>query len=618
MTDHSLPYVLGLSAYFHDAAAALTQGGRVIAAAQEERFTRRKADWRFPKQAIAYCLSELPAGTSLDAVAFYEDPTLKSDRILKNAVTQAPRGAAIWPKTLQTLRTLNHTLPHEILQLIDDPKRIFFTSHHRSHAASCFYPSPFEEAAILVVDGVGEWATTSIWHGKAGTLTALEEIQFPHSLGMLYSAFTQYCGFKVNTGEYKLMGLAPFGKPVFKKLIYQHLLELDEAENFRLNMDYFSYETDNSTINPLFLSLFRYPQRRPEEPISTHYMNVAASIQTVLNEVMLKLSNKALAMTGSENLCLAGGVALNCVTNTEIARHAKGLKNIWIQPAAGDAGGALGAALNIGLSLQSKSESDTQATAVPMDNAYLGPAYSPDEIIKTIEKHNLKYEDFRDNESSFEDAVSRALQEGLIIGYFDGRMEFGPRSLGNRSILADPRPKNMLQRANQKIKFRETWRPLAPIILEEFEGDYFETPVTDPYMLFVAELKEPYRQSPSLATMRAQGLSELPQFLNRVNSDFPAITHYDYSARTQALSKKDNPRLHRILSHFHQATGCPMLLNTSFNVRGEPIVCSPEDALNTFLNTHLDMLGIGPFLIRRSAQDEAIQKQIGRKKFRED
>lgn len=612
-------YVLGISAYFHDSAAALVSGNKIIAAAQEERFTRKKADWDFPRNSIEYCLSKLPKDIKLGALAFYENPMLKMDRILKNAVSHAPRGTGIWPKTLETLNTLNKTLPGKLLQLMPDPQKIFFTSHHRSHAASAFYPSPFEEAAILVVDGVGEWSTTSIWHGKNDKISLQHEIHFPHSLGLLYSAFTQYCGFHVNTGEYKLMGLAPFGKPLFKNRIYEHLIEVDSEGNFTLNLDYFNFEVGNSTISPLlFHRLFGYPPRQPDEPISIHYMNVAASIQSVLNDIMLILARVALNKTGSHNLCLAGGVALNCVTNSEIARCTQELKNIWIQPAAGDAGGALGAALDIGHQLQKTELRRKDKKQDCMAFAYLGPDYNPDQILKVLQEHQLVYEDYSDDDNTFKEEVSQALQAGNIIGYFDGRMEFGPRALGNRSILADPRPSDMLQRANKKIKFRESWRPLAPVVLAEHEDKLFDSPVTDPYMLFVSQLKEQYHSKINLPQMRAQGLSELKQYMNRAPSEFPAITHYDYSARTQSLTSAANPRLHSILSLFYKNTGCPMLLNTSFNVRGEPIVCNPKDAISAFLNTHLDILAIGPYLVRKIAQNPAINKHIGKRTFRAD
>lgn len=610
--------ILGISSYFHDSAAALVRGSNIIAAAQEERFTRKKADWRFPKNAIDYCLSEMPAGSQLDAIAFYEDPSQKIDRILRNAVVNSPRGTAIWPRTLKTLRTLNTILPRELKRILPDPDKIYFVPHHRSHAASAFYPSPFDEAAVLVVDGVGEWATSSLWHGRGCEVTPIRETRFPHSLGLLYSAFTQYCGFKVNSGEYKLMGLAPFGEPLFKDLIYKNIVEVDFDGDFRLNLDYFDFETGLSTISPLFHSLFRFPPRKPDEMVTLHYMNVAASIQSVLNDIMISQANTALRLTNNENLCMAGGVALNCVTNTKISRHAKGLKKIWVQPAAGDAGGALGAALDISYKLNGDCKNRKCETPDSMSNAYLGPTYNPKQIEKALRKHGLIWESDFEDETALIEMISQALQSGQIIGYFDGRMEFGPRSLGNRSILADPRPGDMLQRANNKIKFREAWRPLAPIILADQEQTFFETQVSDPYMLFVSELKEAYRTKHDLKTLRARGLSELPQYLRRATSQYPTVTHYDYSARTQALTRQANPRLHAILTHFFKKTGCPMLLNTSFNVRGEPIVCSPEDAVNTFLNTHLDLLVIGPFVIKRTKQDNSINKHIGKRRFRAD
>ena len=617
MSHQSDPYVLGISAYFHDSAAALVRGNTIVAAVQEERFTRQKADWSFPENAIEYCLSCIPKDQKLDAVAYYEDPSLKIDRILRNAVKNAPRGTAIWQKTLKTLHTLNKALPQQLEAILSDPQRIHFLPHHRSHAASAYYPSPFDRAAILVVDGVGELATASIWLGENGQITPIRETRFPHSLGLLYSAFTQYCGFKVNSGEYKLMGLAPFGVPLFKNLIYKHLIEVDDDGEFRLNLEYFDFETGTSTISPLFKGLFKYPPRKPDEMISLHYMNVAASIQLVLNEIMLRLAHTAMKLTSASHLCMAGGVALNCVTNSQIARHTKGLKGIWIQPAAGDAGGALGAALDISQQVSSTTVY-TKKSEDSMNYACLGPAFTAVQIQNTLQKFDLVWTSFLNDEDGFVEQLSSLLQQGKIIGYFDGRMEFGPRSLGNRSILADPRPKNMLQRANKKIKFREDWRPLAPMVLAEHEDKLFDSPLADPYMLFVSELKPQFRTGLDLKAMRSNGLSELSQYLRRATSEFPTVTHYDYSARTQTLNSEANPRLHAILSKFYASTGCPMLLNTSFNVRGEPIVCNPVDAVKTFLNTHLDILAIGPYVLKRSEQTIDMNSRIGKRRFRED
>lgn len=612
------PYILGISAYFHDSAAALVHGSTIVAAAQEERFSRVKADWKFPQQAIDYCLSQLPAGTELDAVAFYEDPSIKIERILRCAVANAPRGAQIWPKTLNALKSLNSCLPDKLMQILPDADRIYFSPHHRSHAASAFYPSPFEDAAILVADGVGEWASTSVWHGTSAGICQVNETRFPHSLGLLYSAFTQYCGFKVNSGEYKLMGLAPFGKPIFKKLIYKNLIEVRTDGSFQLNLEYFDFEAGTGTINPLFRQLFSYPQRGPHDTISMHYMNVAASIQCVLNEIMIKQAETALKLTKSKNLCMAGGVALNCVTNSELARNVAGLEGIWVQPAAGDAGGALGAALDISHDLKQFSARRRKSETNGMQFAQLGPEFSHANIKATIDHYDLVYEDYSHDEAGLITATADALEGGDIVGYFDGRMEFGPRALGNRSILADPRPANMLQRANKKIKFRETWRPLAPIVLAEHEDQLFDSSVSDPYMLFVSTLKKEFRIHPDLKELRSRGLSELKQYLKKATSKFPTVVHYDYSARTQSLSNDANPRLHSILARFYQQTGCPMLLNTSFNVRGEPIVCNPEDAVKTFLNTHLDVLVIGRIIVRRKSQSRKISAMIGKRQFHED
>jgi len=615
-------YVLGISALFHDSAATLVKGGEILASAQEERFSRKKGDWAFPSQAIDYCLTQLPSSMELDAIAFYENPLLKLDRFFKNSIRYAPRGAPMWPQLLRTTNKLNKDLPSALQEVLNDPEKIFFTSHHRAHAASAFYVSPFDKAAVLVVDGVGEWSTTSIWLGDHGNLYPISEIKFPHSLGLFYSAFTQYCGFKVNSGEYKLMGLAPFGSPIFCKKIYDEILDVKADGSFALNLDYFEFHTGVSTISPLFGQLFGQRMRDPKDPMSPHYRNIAASVQVVLNEVMLSLAVTALRQAGVKNLCMAGGVALNCVSNSYISSQLNSLEQLWIQPASGDAGGALGAALEVSQKLSDKSR---EASYVPnkiidsMQGSYLGPEYTSKEFLDALSNQHLVFENYDSDEDGLCEIIVKALLEGAIIGHFDGRMEFGPRSLGNRSILADPRPENMRQRVNLKIKFREGWRPFAPVILEEYSKQYFSTPNKSPYMLHVADILPKYRTGLTMKEIHAKTKpSSIQQITNMPFSEFPAITHCDYSARLQTVTKATNPRLYQLLQVFFKASQCPMLLNTSFNVRGEPVVSSPQDAINCFLNTHLDILVLGNNIVFKSEQSIAIKNKIGKTKFNDD
>ncbi|MEL7114084.1 MAG: carbamoyltransferase N-terminal domain-containing protein, partial [Pseudomonadota bacterium] len=468
----SAGYTLGISSYFHDSAAALLHGSDVIAAAQEERFTRKKADASFPQNAIAYCLSLLPAGTAPDQVAYFESPALKADRIVRNAAAQAPRGASIWPQTRRTLRQLAEDLPDALTALSDDPRRIHFVPHHRSHAASAFYPAPFTEAAVLVADGVGEWSTTTLWTGRGTALDPVGEIRFPHSLGLFYSAVTQYCGFKVNSGEYKLMGLAPFGLPEFRAKMQDMLIDVKADGSFALDMAYFDFATGFSTTSPLFADLFGRPDRHPNDPIDQFYMNMAASAQSVLEDVMVRLSTTLLERTGQRNLCLAGGVALNCVANRALLRDVPGLDALWVQPAAGDAGGALGAALDV-------AHRNAPTKAKRSFDVLLGPGFDDAEIAEALDAADLVYE----RPGALAETTAEALAAGQIIGHFDGRMEFGPRALGNRSILADPRSTDALSRVNKSIKFREDWRPFAPMVLAAHAATYFEPPVESPHML---------------------------------------------------------------------------------------------------------------------------------------
>ncbi|MBN8290537.1 nodulation protein [Rhodobacter sp. NTK016B] len=613
-------YTLGISSHFHDAAAALVQGDRIVAAAQEERFTRQKADWRFPDHAIRYCLSQLPDGVEPAAIAYYEDPGLKTRRILDTARAMAPRGARLWPQMLATLETLSTELPRQLLDVAKgNGDRLVFVPHHRSHAAAAFYPSPFEDAAVLVLDGVGEWSTTTMWSGNAGGLTALGEIRFPHSLGLFYSAFTQYCGFKVNSGEYKLMGLAPFGTPQFRKTILNNLIELRDDCSFALNMAYFDFDKGLSTTSPLFEMLFGQPARRPDAPITPFHMNIAASAQAVLEDVVLGLARTTLHRTGQRNLCLAGGVALNCVANSRIRLEVPGLDGLWIQPAAGDAGGALGAALEV--AQQAPASRPRQRSRDAMSASLLGPEYSDAQIRAALDQADLTYEEISDPDTLAQ-SVAAALADSQVVGHFFGRMEFGPRALGNRSILADPRGTDTLNKVNRRIKFREDWRPFAPIVLADRAPDYFEAPDNSPYMLFVSKLKPAFRGPVTLGKARARGMHAPIKLQRAVTSDVAAVSHVDFSARLQTIDPADDARTGSragaILRAFDALTGCPMLLNTSFNVRGEPIVCDPKDAIDCFLNTHLDLLAIGPFLVWKKVQPDWVKEQIGRKKFAAD
>lgn len=610
-------YILGISAFYHDSAAALVSssaksGSRVMAAAQEERFSRLKGDANFPQRAINYCLGQLPEHAELDGIAYYENPPLKMERMIKTASRNAPRGARAWPQLLSRLKQLNTELPEKLLGVLDDPERIHFCAHHRSHAASAFYPSSFKQAAVLVADGVGEWSTTSIWAGTEKELKPVTELRFPNSIGLFYSAFTQYCGFKVNSGEYKLMGLAPFGKPRFRKRIRDHLIDIKADGSFSLNMKYFGFHVGPSTISPLFESLFGKPARTSREPIHQHHMDMAASVQAVLNIIMRRLSQQALELTGLKNLCLAGGVALNCVSNRAIFRHLPENTGLWIQPAAGDAGGAIGAAL----SLAEKSAPKPKNASRPY-STFLGPSFDAREIKAAIKKRGLKFEQF-DTEAAIVAKTADALKDGAIIGHFDGPMEFGPRALGNRSILADPRPEGMLSRINRKIKFREGWRPFAPAILADEAAKYFNPPTVSPYMLLVSDLKKKYRMGETQQQVRAKKFTTPQTIQAAVTTEFSAISHVDHSSRLQTVSKESGTRLFEILQAFFAATGCPILLNTSFNVRGEPIVCAPVDAVECFLNTHMDVLVMGRFMVYRADLDPSLKEKIGKKVFRAD
>jgi carbamoyltransferase len=588
-------YILGISAFYHDSAACLVRDGEIVAAASEERFTRKKGDAAFPERAIAYCLEE--AGITakrLDHVGFYDKPLLKFERILETYFGVAPRGfrsflmaGPLWIKDkLYIDRQIKDALGYE--------GEVLYAEHHESHAASAFFPSPFEEAAILTMDGVGEWATATIGVGRGSDIEIVRELHWPDSLGLLYSAITYYTGFKVNSGEYKVMGLAPYGQPRYVDLIRNQLMSLREDGSFTLNQKYFNYLSGLTMTSEAFDQLFGGPPREPETKLTQKEMDLARSVQDVTEEVMMRMARTAHRETGLENLCLAGGVALNCVGNGKILREGP-FKRLWIQPASGDAGGALGVAQLIW-----HRECGKQRTVTPgrdaMRGAYLGPQFAPEAIERFLESQGASY--VRVEPAELRRRVAGLLAEEKIVGWFNGRMEFGPRALGARSILGDPRSPRMQAQMNIKIKFREGFRPFAPSVLRERVSDYFEMDCDSPYMLLVAPVKRE-RQIPMTAEQR--GLWGIDQ-LNVLRSDIPAVTHIDYSARVQTVSRDTSPDYYDLIKEFEKLTGCPVLVNTSFNVRGEPIVCTPEDAYRCFMRTHIDCLVLGPFLLEKDAQ----------------
>ena len=597
-------YILGISAYYHDSAACLVQDGRIVAAAQEERFTRKKHDSRFPHQALSYCLRQGGVSlTDLRYVVFYDKPLLKFDRLLETYVAFSPRGIRsylaampVWIKEKMLLKSL---LQKELAAVSGGLKKsalppLLFTEHHESHAASAFYPSPFDQAAVLCMDGVGEWATTSAWLGDKNRLTPLWEISFPHSLGLLYSAFTYYTGFKVNSGEYKVMGLAPYGKPKYVQAIYDHLLDLKADGTFRLNMGYFNYCTGLTMTNGKFDALFDGPPRRPESPLTQREMDLARSIQEITEEVMLRLARTLQRETGAKNLCMAGGVALNCVGNGRILREGP-FKGLWIQAAAGDAGGAVGAALAAwhGYDGNSRNPSDSIDA---MQGSFLGPSYTNEEIEQFLRKNDAPYE--RLNDDALFQRVAEELASGKVVGWLQGRMEFGPRALGGRSILGDARNTKMQSVMNLKIKYRESFRPFAPSVLRERVSKYFDLDTDSPYMLLVAPVLDQRRTSMTEEQKTRWGI----ELLNVPKSDIPAVTHVDYSARIQTVHEETNPRYYRLIKAFEAKTGCGVLVNTSFNVRGEPIVCSPEDAYRCFMRTEMDVLVLENCVLRKADQ----------------
>jgi len=600
--------VLGISAFYHDSAAALIADGRIVAAAQEERFTRKKFDADYPRHAIEYCLNA--GGVTLadvDYVAFYDKPFLKFERLLETYLTFSPRGFRSFrmalPLWLREKLFLKSLLASELKALepkFDWDKRLAFSEHHLSHAASAFYPSPFQRAAVLTMDGVGEWATTSAGVGNGHELKIQKEINFPHSLGLLYAAFTYYTGFKVNSGEYKVMGLAPYGAPKCAQLIYDNLIDLKPDGSFRLNLDYFNYCTGLTMTNQRFDALFDGPPRMPAAPLEQRHMDLAASIQAVIEEAVLRLTRSLAEETGEANLCLAGGVALNCVANGKVLRDGR-FENIWVQPAAGDSGGALGAALTI-YHLYADRPRTAANTPDGMAGSYLGPEFDDGETQTRLTAAGARYAILPRDQLL--ERTAHALADGKAVGWFQGRMEFGPRALGNRSILADPRDPQMQKKLNLKVKYRESFRPFAPSVLREHVSEWFDIDVDSPYMLMVAPVHERHRREMTSEEQRLFGIDKL----NVPRSRIPAVTHVDYSARVQTVHRETNPLYHDLISRFHALTGCPVLVNTSFNVRSEPIVCTPEDAFRCFMGSEIDVLAAGNCYLVKDEQDPALRR----------
>ena len=598
--------ILGLSAFYHDSAAALIEDGRIVAAAQEERFSRKKHDSRFPVNAIGYCLAEAGAGIEgVHRVVFYDKPFLKFERLLETYLAFAPRGFKSFrmsiPLWLREKLFLKDLLAKELGKLAAGGAwngELLFSEHHLSHAASAFFPSPFDKAVVLTMDGVGEWATTSAAIGDGKRLEVRKEIHFPHSLGLLYSAFTYYTGFKVNSGEYKVMGLAPYGEPKYAQKILEHLIDVKADGSFCLDLSYFNYCTGLTMTNRRFDDLFGGPPRKPEELLTQRHMDLAASIQAVTDEVVLRLTRSLREETGMRNLCLAGGVALNCVANGKVLRDGR-FDQVYAQPAAGDAGGALGAAL-VGYHMQLGQ--DRRVNGDAMRGSYLGPEYAQSDIEARLKACGARFESVQ--EVALIGACAEDLAQGKALGWFQGRMEFGPRALGNRSILGDPRSPTMQKTLNLKVKYRESFRPFAPSVLRERVADWFELDGDSPYMLLVADVVKSRRREMTAEERQLFGIDKL----NVLRSEIPAVTHLDYSARIQTVHRDTNPRYHALLSAFEQKTGCPVLVNTSFNVRGEPIVCTPEDAFRCFMGTELDVLAVGNCYLRKENQDARLKQ----------
>jgi carbamoyltransferase len=600
--------ILGLSAYYHDSAAAIVRDDQIVAAAQEERFTRKKHDASFPAHALQWCLAAAGLkGGDIDCVAFYDKPFLKFERLLETYLAFAPRGFSSFCKAMPVWigekLFLKNVLRRELAAIdasLAAPEKLLFAEHHFSHAASAFYPSPFEEAAVLTMDGVGEWTTTSAGVGRGSTLALHKEMHFPHSLGLLYSAFTYYTGFKVNSGEYKLMGLAPYGEPRYAQTILDHLMDLKPDGSFRLDLEYFDYCTGLTMTNGRFDALFGGPARKPEELLTRRHMDVAASIQAVTEEAVLRLTRALATETGMNNLCLAGGVALNCVANGKVLREGV-FRDIWIQPAAGDAGGAVGAAL-AACHLERGRPRRLDNRLDGMNGAYLGPQFDDEEAGSRLTSAGARFHRL-DQQRLIARAVAD-LAAGKALGWFQGRMEFGPRALGNRSILADPRSQAMQSALNLKVKYRESFRPFAPAVLYEDLAQWFDLAAVSPYMLLVAGIVDARRRAMSAEEQALFGIDKL----NVPRSQIPAVTHVDYSARIQTVHQETNSRFHALLSAFKVETGCPVLVNTSFNVRGEPIVCTPEDAFRCFMGTELDALAVGNLYLDKAEQDLELRR----------
>lgn len=602
-------YILGISAFYHDSAACLLKDGEIIAAAQEERFTRKKHDAGFPHHSILYCLKE--AGISakdIDNVVFYEKPFVKFERLLETYLAFAPKGyfsfAKAMPVWIKDKLFQKSALIKELRSMLDEcvdwSERLLFSEHHLSHAASAYYPSPFDSAAVLTLDGVGEWTTTSLAIGKGRDLKVVKEIHFPHSLGLLYSAFTYYTGFKVNSGEYKVMGLAPYGEPRYADLIREKLITVADDGSFQLDMSYFDYATGLTMTNKKFDALFGGPPRTSETELTQREMDLAASVQKVTEDIVLELAKGIAKETGERNLCLAGGVALNCVANGILLRE-KIFDNIWIQPAAGDAGGALGAALSTWY-LHHNNERAASTERDAMKGAYLGPEFTNNEIETELTACGANFKKLSENEM-IEEVVS-ALADEKAVGWMQGRMEFGPRALGGRSIIADPRSPVMQKQLNLKVKYRESFRPFAPSVLREDVGDWFEHDTESPYMLLVADVQNDKRRAMTEEEEALFGIDKL----NVPRSSVPAITHVDYSARIQTVHADTNPKYHAVISRFKEKTGCPLVVNTSFNVRGEPIICTPKDAFKCFMGTEMDVLAVGNYVLYKEQQDEALRE----------
>lgn len=599
--------VLGISAFYHDSAAALVEDSRIVAAAHEERFTRRKHDLSFPKNAIAYCLEEAKVRLDeLDYVVFYDKPFLKFERLMETYIASAPRGfrsfqmaIPVWLREKLFQRNLLRRELRKLCKSFDAKKRLLFCEHHLSHAASAFYPSPFDNAVVLTMDGVGEWATTTTALGDGHRLEIFQEIHFPHSLGLLYSAFTYYLGFKVNSGEYKVMGLAPYGQPKYTNHILDNLIDVKTDGSFRLDMSYFDYCTGLTMTNGRFAKLFGAPVRTPEKLLTSFHMDLAASIQSVLDEIVLRITRNLASQTGSRNLCLAGGVALNCVANGKVLRDGK-FENIWIQPAAGDAGGALGAALAAVHVFEDRPRTTNGSDG--MSGAFLGPSFSQLDIERRLAAAGARFAVLTENDVI--EKTAQALADQQAVGWFQGRMEFGPRALGARSILADPRSSIMQKNLNLKVKYRESFRPFAPSVLREDVAEWFELDLDSPYMLLVAGVQESKRRAMTPDEQALFGIDKL----NVARSEIPAVTHVDYSARVQTVHAETNPRYYRLLERFKALTGCPVLVNTSFNVRSEPIVCTPEDAFRCFMGNELDLLVVGNCMLTKAEQDPSLRQ----------